>query len=59
MVRRTDTPLRWLRCGLLRASWLISATTSARYAGTLTVGPPAGTTAAEIMMAASIRVVGG
>ena len=43
MVRRTDTPERWLRCGLWRASWLSSATTSAMNSGTSTAGArPAG-----------------
>ena len=40
MVSRTDTPERWLRCGLWRASWLSSATISAMNSGTSTDGAP-------------------
>jgi hypothetical protein len=35
----TDTPDRWFRCGLRRASWLIVATTLLMNSGTATVSP--------------------
>ncbi len=56
MDRRTETPLRWLRCVLRRASWLISAITSFMKGGTDTGTPAVGRSASPSMIRTSVMV---
>ena len=59
MERRTETPLRWLRWVLRRASWLISATTSFMNRGTVTGTPAVGRSASLSMILTSVMVSNG
>ena len=56
MDRRTDTPLRWLRCVLRRASWLISAMISFMNGGTCTGMLVVGRSASPSMIRTSVMV---
>ena len=56
MDSRTDTPLRWFKWVLRRASWLISATTSFMNLGTWTGTPAVGRSASPSMIRTSVNV---